>query len=182
MIELVLAVLQRFLLQGGTVLLVGATTWLVVMPGAIRDGYGRSTRADEEVTVAREIEGRAQRLAIRLALILLLGWALRLPVEVMAFRDPFVPLTEDLRILLLETPWGTVWIAQGIILVLLLTALFAVSALRTLSDQSVDGPAEAPASPPGSVATLPLIVTTGLVVLSLSLASHALSAGNPIIA
>jgi putative copper export protein len=194
LIEIVLGVLQRFMLQGGTVLLVGATTWLVVMPGALQRGYAESARATEGPAIARELDRRVHRMALRIALVVVAGWALRLPVQLMGFRDPFVPLREDLRILLLETVWGSVFIGQGIILIFLLTALFAVAAMKSVAESGAS-PASAPrkaprraapppASPPsaGSAAVFPLIVATGLVGLSLSLSSHALSADNPRIA
>src|SRR6185436_11565279 len=53
-------------------------------------------------------------------LALAVAWALRMVVQVMGFRDPFVPLWDDVSFLLFETFWGTVWMGQGALLPLLI--------------------------------------------------------------
>ena len=45
-------------------------------------------------------------------------------VQVVAFRDPFAPLWDDVSLLLFQTVWGTVWIGQGIVVVVLLATLW----------------------------------------------------------
>ncbi len=110
MIDAVLPPLQRWLLFSGVLLLVGAACWRSFVapwqPRALRGAM-------------REVEGRLVRAAQLVALLLLPVWALRLGVQVRDFRDPFVPVTEDLHFLLFETFWGTVWMGQGAVLLLL---------------------------------------------------------------
>jgi putative copper export protein len=58
------------------------------------------------------------------ALLLIAIWAFKLVVQVRGFRDPFVPLSEDVNFLLRETFWGTVWVAQGLVLPALAAAFW----------------------------------------------------------
>jgi putative copper export protein len=80
------------------------------------------------------IAARVARLGMITALVLLLAWSLRMVAQVMAFRDPFVPLREDVSFLLFETFWGTVWMAQGVVLVLLAVAFLAARRTRGPED------------------------------------------------
>ena len=52
------------------------------------------------------------------------AWVLKMVVQVMGFRDPFVPLWEDVSFLLFETFWGTVWMAQGVLIPILAIAFW----------------------------------------------------------
>ena len=119
MIEALLGPLQRWLMYAGVLLIVGVVTWTrIVRPAAIsalrKDGVGPhapKTLQDVSRGVARV--GRAT------AALLLPVWALSLVVQLLGFRDPFVPLSEDVSFLLRETFWGTLWVTQGVILLLL---------------------------------------------------------------
>jgi putative copper export protein len=70
------------------------------------------------------IERRVASLGLASTGVLAVAWILRMAVQVMAFRDPFVPLWDDVSLLLFEVFWGTVWMAQGGVLVLLTAALW----------------------------------------------------------
>lgn len=168
MIELLLPPLQRAALQIGTLLLVGTLAWKVVLQGAITDAFTTAGREDEGGALARKLERRVVRIALAVALGLVLVWALRLYVQLLGFRDPFVPLREDLDFLLTGTFWGTVWIAQGGIVLLLALAL----ALLTRSAST-----DREGKPSGTALSLWAVVAlaTGALVLSLALSSHALS-------
>jgi len=107
--------LTGWVLFGGLLLAVGAIVgrW-VILPLASRPDdpvpSQRTTRSAEVGTVA--------------GLLILVGLALYLVRQVREFRDPFVPLSEDLS-LLLGTAWGHTWIAAvvGAVLVVAATAL-----------------------------------------------------------
>ena len=119
MIEALLGPLQRWLMYAGVLLIVGVVAWTgIVRPAAISalrtDGVGPHTpMALQEVSRGVARVGRAT------AALLIPVWALSLVVQVLGFRDPFVPLSEDISFLLRETFWGTLWVAQGVILLLL---------------------------------------------------------------
>jgi putative copper export protein len=70
------------------------------------------------------IERRVARMGMVIAFVLIGAWMLKMVVQVMGFRDPFVPLWDDVSFLLFETFWGTVWMAQGILLPLLAVAFW----------------------------------------------------------
>jgi putative copper export protein len=185
--EAVLPPLQRFLLFSGVLLLVGAVSWRsFVAPWQPPD-----LRKD-----LRGIEVRLASLAAALALLLLPVWGMRLQVQVMEFRDPFAPLLDDVRFLLLETFWGKVWFAQGGLLLGLAPLFHRLGrrARRRREQESYAAPgggdeepnrqvqSGAPHPPPsaGPAPRLPVgwkAAWTGviLLVLTLSLSSHAMS-------
>lgn len=167
MIELLLPPLQRAALQIGTLLLVGTLAWKVVLQGAVTNAFATAGRADEGGVLARRLERRVVRIALGIALALVLVWALRLYVQLLGFRDPFAPLREDLEFLLTGTFWGTVWIAQGGIVVLLALTLALLARSARTDDER----------PSGAAALLwPIAgMATGALVLSLAFSSHALS-------
>jgi putative copper export protein len=113
-----LTTFQQWVLFSGTVLVVGCVAWRVqVAPRAALALPG------EVGSALHGIESRVVRMGFRLALVLVGAWLLRMVVQVMGFRDPFVPLWDDVSFLLFETFWGTVWMAQGVVLTLLAAAL-----------------------------------------------------------
>ena len=119
MIEALLGPLQRWLMHAGVLLIVGVVAWTgIVRPAAISalrtDGVGPHTS-----TAFREISRGVARVGRATAALLIPVWALSLVVQLLGFRDPFVPLSEDLSFLLRETFWGTLWVSQGVILLLL---------------------------------------------------------------
>ena len=119
----VLAPLQQWIFLSAASLAVGCAAWrLLVAPRAARS-CADSTRED-----LRRIGERVARLGLGAALVLVLAWALRMVAQVMAFRDPFVPLREDVSFLLFETFWGTVWMAQGVLVVLLVIGFWIARA------------------------------------------------------
>ena len=106
-----LTTVQQALLFSATVLFVGCVSWrVVVAPGASASLVEGG--AELEVTTRAVI-----RWARRAAFALIAAWALRFTVQIMAFRDPFAPLRDDLSLLLFQTMWGTVWMAQGVVVV-----------------------------------------------------------------
>jgi putative copper export protein len=108
------------------------------------------------------IEKRVARVGLLTALVLLAAWALRLVVQVMGFRDPFVPLWDDISLLLFDLFWGTVWMGQGAIVLLLGATFWRVRATPGADPRRV---------PPLWWAAAAL--SLGLV-MTLSLSSHAM--------
>lgn len=106
-----LTTVQQALLFSATVLFVGCVSWrVVVAPGA----------SASVVDAGAQLRGMAQvvvRWARRTAVALIVAWSLRMVVQVMAFRDPFAPLWDDVSLLLFQTVWGTVWMAQGVVVI-----------------------------------------------------------------
>ncbi len=174
MIDAVLSPLQRWLLFSGVLLLVGAASWRSFVapwqPALLRGAM-------------REVEGRLVRAAGLVALLLLPVWALRLGVQVRNFRDPFAPVTEDLHFLLFETFWGTVWIGQGAVLLLLWTSFRALQYTvrdRARAEREAKETGQLKPENEGPAPRLPLgwkVAWIGvlLLVLTLSLSSHAVA-------
>jgi len=158
--ELVLPVLQQWLLFSGAALAVGCVTWrLLVAPRA-------ATQLDEpgRRDVAR-IERSVASLALLTALVLVAAWALRGAVQLANFRDPFVPIMEDVSFLLGEM-WGKVWMAQGAVVVLL---ALAFAGARAATRRSLE---------PSHLASSPAWTASGALVLALTvtlaMSSHAM--------
>jgi putative copper export protein len=108
------AVVQQWALFIGFILAMGCVSWRnVVGPGAARHLQGN--RAD----ALAAMEPNVAWAGVVAGLVVFGAWILRMVAQVMGFRDPFVPLWEDVSFLLFETFWGTVWMAQGLIAVLL---------------------------------------------------------------
>jgi len=113
----VLTTIQQWLLFSGTVLAVGCVAWRwVVAPGA-NGRLGTSERSE-----LATFEPRVAALGLATAGALVVAWVLRGAVQLMAFRDPFVPLAEDVDFLLFQMFWGTVWLFQGATIVLMAIA------------------------------------------------------------
>lgn len=114
MTEAVLAALQQWVLFAGATLAVGCVAWRIyISPRAAR------ALSPEGMSGLAMVESRVARIALFSTAFLLVAWAVRMVVQVMGFRDPFVPLWDDVSFLLFETFWGTVWIAQGVVALLL---------------------------------------------------------------
>lgn len=117
MTETVLAALQQWSLLTGVVVAVGCVAWrVIVAPGAAR------VLAEARSSPLGAIEHSVASVGLVTALVVIGAWGLKMVVQVMGFRDPFVPLWEDVSFLLFETFWGTVWMAQGVTLPLLAIA------------------------------------------------------------
>jgi len=174
MSEALLPILQRWLLFSGVLLLVGVVAWRSFVgpwqPRPLRQAMG-------------EMELRLARAGVLLSLLLVPVWGMRLWVQMTDFRDPFAPLAEDLRFIVLDTFWGLVWMAQGGIL-FLLAGIFHVVARRVqrrrdegLGANEIGRLQEGGEGP---AIRLPLGWKAAgcgvlLLVLTLSLSSHALS-------
>jgi len=110
----VVTTLQQWVLFTATAFVVGCVAWRwIVARGAAHslDDRGRSA--------IEGIERRVASLGGLMSLVLVAAWLLRGVVQVWGFRDPFVPLWDDVSFLLFETFWGTTWIAQGVLVPLL---------------------------------------------------------------
>jgi copper transport protein len=172
-LDTLLPPLQRGLLYAGVLVLAGAVAWRVaVAPGAaerlVPEVGGRSPDLGP-------LETRVARIAAWTALLLMPVWALRLHVQLLGFRDPFAPLSEDLAFLIGDTFWGTVWIAQGVVLVMLAGG-FWIAARRPVEPM----PARIPWGDPTPPTPLPWRwrgLAFGVVALAatLALSSHAMS-------
>jgi len=170
MIDLLVPPLQRWLLFSGVVLLGGVAAWRVfVAPSAAAllgaEGPGRmGTR-----------EARVAAIGSATAGVLVAVWGLRLYTQLLGFRDPFTPLAEDLTFLVFETFWGTVWMAQGGILLVLALGLGLVARRPSMAIAArVEwGSPEPPPSLPFSWKLLNLGVLA--LVATVALSSHAMS-------
>lgn len=111
-----LTTLQQGLLFSATMLVIGCVAWrMVVLPGAGGAGLAQlSGRPDRRVA----------SLGFATTGALFVAWVLRMVVQVMGFRDPFVPLWDDVSFLLFEVFFGTLWMAQGVVIALLAGALW----------------------------------------------------------
>ncbi len=119
MTEAFLGPLQRWMMHAGVLLMVGVATWsMIVRPAAISALAASGIGASAE-TRFRQLSGRVIRFGRGTTALLVPVWALGLVVQVLGFRDPFVPLRDDVFFLLGQTFWGTVWVAQGSVLLLL---------------------------------------------------------------
>jgi putative copper export protein len=118
-IETLLAPLQQWLLFAGVVVITGCVAWrTVVVPGAMR------ALTPGHAPVAAEVAYVIARVGMFAGLATMVAWAVRMVDQVIRFRDPFVPLSEDVSFLLFETTWGTVWMAQGAIVPLVILAFW----------------------------------------------------------
>lgn len=109
-----LTTVQQALLFGATILVTGASAWVVWVRPSLRHGG-----AGLDAASVAAVESRVASLARRAAVAVLFAWALRGTVQLMAFRDPFAPLWDDISLLLFQTFWGTVWMAQAVAAVVL---------------------------------------------------------------
>lgn len=117
-----LTTVQQALLFSATILLVGCVAWrVVVAPGARAALVARHEPVDALINL-EPVVIRCARLS---ALALVAAWGLRMVVQVIAFRDPFAPLRDDVSLLLFQTVWGSVWMTQGVVVAVLLVVLFA---------------------------------------------------------
>ncbi len=180
MIEALLGPLQRAALQSGTVFVVGVGAWTWIV-GPAADGL---LRAEGNGSEPRRDLTRLRRAIIRsgswVTGLLLPFWALGLVVQVAGFRDPFVPLREDVLFLLGSTFWGSVWLAQGLVLLLLGLSLRTLAGSGEPTDTSSSDEAIRPLGPRSTV-TAVLIVALPV---TLALSSHAMavSGGHRIVA
>jgi putative copper export protein len=108
------SVFQQWALFIGFSLAMGCAAWRVfVAPRAARLLPGNREHA------VGSLQARVASVGVVSGLILIVAWILRMVAQVMGFRDPFVPLWEDVSFLLFEVFWGAVWMAQGVIVILL---------------------------------------------------------------
>jgi len=115
--ESLLATFQQWLLFSGAVLAIGCVAWRSIVAAGARRAIGSSAEA-----AIAGMERTVAALGVGSSLVVAAAWMLRMVVQVMGFRDPFVPLWEDVSFLLFETTWGTVWMAQGVTLPFLIGA------------------------------------------------------------
>jgi putative copper export protein len=130
--EALLATFQQWTLLAGFVVVMGCVAWRV----AVAPGAARLLPADRAPALG-SIERRVAVAGTIAGLVLIGAWLLRMVVQVRGFRDPFVPLREDVTFLLFETFWGTVWMAQGPIVALLTLALWRAGAASSARSESV---------------------------------------------
>jgi len=158
-----LTTLQQWLLFAGTVLIVGCVAWrLLIAPRLVPFGSNGPQ--------VRSIEHRVARTGLIATLVLVVAWALRMVVLVMGFRDPFVPLWEDVSFLLFQVTWGSVWMVQGVVIALLFgTLMMAARQGGAHAAREADG---APLTG-GPVWLVSGLLTLGLVA-TLALSSHAM--------
>jgi copper transport protein len=173
LLEGALPLVQRTALFAGVLLLVGAWAWRSwIAPGAAGEPVGDPSSTGSHLGY---IERSLQGVAALVALLLLPVWGMRLWVQLLGFRDPFAPLSEDLSFLVFDTFWGKVWMAQG---ALFLALALGFGILARQRPDRVEG--RVPWGDPSPGASLPWswkFLGAGVVgvVATLSLSSHALS-------
>jgi putative copper resistance protein D len=162
MTETVLPTLQQWLLFSGVAIAVGCVSW-----GAIVAPRTAKVIDVTELPQLHLIERRVASLGAATVLALIAVWALRMVVQVINFRDPFVPLGEDVSFLLGET-WGKVWMAQGAILPALAFAFWRARASSAPYAGTTHGRATTPVAWNAAAALVLLLTAT------LALSSHAM--------
>jgi len=121
----VVTTLQQWLLFTATAVAVGCVAWRWVVARGAAPALSTDGRSALDA-----IERRVASLGAITALVLVAAWFLRGVVQVWSFRDPFVPLSEDVSFLLFETFWGTIWMVQGALVPLLGVAFLAARGRR----------------------------------------------------
>jgi len=99
-------------------------------------------------------------------------------VQVIGFRDPFAPLWDDVSLLLFQVFWGTVWMAQGVVLVLLAAALWLARRRgATIAGEPSEGlPSEGLASLGAGWAAAAVLMVA--LAATLALSGHAMGADS----
>lgn len=113
MIEASLPLLQRWTGLVSVLGLVGVAAWVAWVRRTTPSRLQAGLSPEEAGPAIAVLTGRVERIGLGAALGLILAWALLFVVQVAAFRDPFVPLREDVAFLLWNTPWGSAWLVQG---------------------------------------------------------------------
>jgi putative copper export protein len=181
--DALIPVVQRWLLFSGALIVTGAVAWrALVLPRARFELNGGIPSPPSELPELTRAEARVAGVGAVTSFVLLLAWGLRLYVQVMDFRDPFAPLSEDLAFLVFDTFWGTVWMAQGVVLSLMTTG-FLVLRRRAgstppppagLTPEGIPRAGPRPIELPARWGVVAVAVVALL--LTLSLSSHAMSA------
>ncbi|MDE0395903.1 MAG: CopD family protein [Gammaproteobacteria bacterium] len=131
MIEASLPLLQRWIGYVSVLGLLGVAAWIAWVRRAAPSRLRAGLSPEDTGSAIAALTGRVERIGLGAALGLVLAWALAFVVQVAAFRDPFVPLREDVAFLLWNTSWGIAWLVQGSVgVVLLLVFLRLVRSRR----------------------------------------------------
>ncbi len=182
MTELLLPPFQRWLLYSTLLLVTGVLGWRGFVAGRVRFALGGGDpRPAAELPAVARLERRMAAIGLAAALLLLVAWGLRLLVQLLAFRDPFVPVSEDLAFLVGDPLWGRVWIVQGLAAVGLAAAfawLRATAGKRAppepgLTPEGIPRTGPRPVELPGAWRGAAACVA--LLLLTLGLSSHAMS-------
>ena len=138
MIEASLPLLHRWIGQVSVVGLVGVAAWIAWVRRATPSRLRASLSPEEARSAIAALTGRVERIGLGAALGLIFAWALAFVVQVAAFRDPFVPLGEDVAFLLWDTSWGSAWLVQGSVGVVLLLVFLRLVRLRRTARRKAD--------------------------------------------
>ena len=130
MIEATLPLLQRWTGHVSVLGLVGVAAWVAWVRRAAPSRLRAGLSPEETGSAIAVLTGRVERIGLGAALGLVLAWSLAFVVQVAAFRDPFVPLREDVAFLLWNTSWGGAWLVQGSVGVALLLAFLRLVRAR----------------------------------------------------
>lgn len=129
-IEASLPLLQRWIGHVSVLGLVGVAAWVAWVRRAAPSRLRAGLSPEEAGSAIAALTGRVERIGLGAALGLVLAWALAFVVQVATFRDPFVPLREDVAFLLWRTSWGGAWLVQGSVGVVLLLVFLRLVRLR----------------------------------------------------
>ena len=112
-----LTTLQQGLLFLATMILIGCVTWHTLIG---RKALATLKDYAEEFDAAASLVVRWARLSSGA---LIAAWIMRMTAQILAFRDPFAPLWDDISLLLFQTVWGTIWMVQGAVILLIAVVL-----------------------------------------------------------
>jgi putative copper resistance protein D len=170
--EAFLGPFQRWTMQAGALFIVGIAAWrwivwprsvLMVSEGARLGEVGR--RSDETLSSVAGMGCTA-------ATVLLGAWLLAFLVNILGFRDPFVPLREDAVFLLTRTFWGRVWMVQGILAVGLVSVFASLAQSRARVPDCEGSDTLAARRSPGWATATSLAIALPV---TMALSSHAMS-------
>lgn len=130
MIEASLPLLQRWIGHVSVLGLLGVAAWVAWVRRAALSRLRAGLSPEEIGSAIAALTGRVERIGLGAALGLVLAWALAFVAQLAAFRDPFVPLREDVAFLLWDTSWGRAWLVQGSVGVVLLLVFLRLVRLR----------------------------------------------------
>ncbi len=160
---------MRAALQCGALLLVGTAVWKFLIERRARAAPAAGIQGPW--AAARGVlNRRVAWLAALTAFALIPVWLLRFHIQLRDFRDPFVPVGEDIRFLLRETVFGPVWLVQGAVIFVLAAVLAWLGWHVTVIDPDQLSPTRGDSPLWWVVAFAALALA-----LTLSLSSHALS-------
>ena len=159
-------------MQAGALFVVGVSAWRwIVWPRSV-SAVVEGAPLEEVGTRPNKILSSVAGMGRTAATVLVGAWLLAFLVQILGFRDPFVPLREDAAFLLTRTFWGRIWMVQGVLTVGLASVLAALAQSPTEAPGWEGSNRPAARRFPGWAAATSLAIG---VPITMSLSSHAMS-------